>query len=539
MYVNDLSFDPAHPWFPVPGAPGLEWTVEVFTLEDALGLDPARVSFDGSRLTATGLQWLGGQRRMAGRVEVTLEPAGEAVAWRIAAHAGGVVKGVKLLLRGLPSTVDSSGWWTPTTAAGRAEAPAREQPVLFTYPWENWQTPWVCAGEGPAVTLSVRDDVVRPKRFYAYLPHWAAGPVVEVVCDEAATRRSDRFDAPEIRLRQCPDAATVEADLLAHLASVERAYGLTPWEQRTDVPPWAGELDLVLTLHGQHWTGFVFNTFDRMAEILEDVTADIPGERILAYLPGWEGRYYWQYPTYRPGPDLGGEAGFARLVDTARRLGVHLMPMFGANGANAQRYPDWERSAFRSPSDRYVALINAPDWDNDRAGEDAQVFLNPGEPTFRAHLVEQITALVTRYGVEGVFLDTSACWFNDPHFEVYPGYRALVDELHGRHPGLLVCGEGWYDALLAVFPMNQTWLPMAQPPRHDHLPMRYARVLGHLKDGAPGAGSTGVHEGGTRPLAEPLRVPGFVPALSVVHDTFTEHRDAVRDFCRAIAKERS
>lgn len=539
MYVNDLSFDPAHPWFPVPGTPGSEWAVEVFTVQDALGIDPAQATFDGRRLTATGLQWLGGQRRMPGRVDVTLEPTAEGVTWRISASVSDVVKGVKLLLRGVPAQVADSGWWTPTTPAGQSEAPTREQPVLFTYPWENWQTPWVCAGEGPAVTLSVRDDVVRPKRFYAYLPYWSPGPVMEVVCDQAATHRSDRFEAPEIRLRRCADAAAVEADLLEHLASVERAYGLTPWEQRTDVPPWAGELDLVLTLHGQHWTGFVFNTFDRMAEILEDVTADIPGERILAYLPGWEGRYYWQYPLYRPGADLGGEEGFARLVATARRLGVHLMPMFGANGANVARYPDWERSALRSPSDRYVALINAPDWDNDRAGEDAQVFLNPGEPTFRAHLVEQVSALVTRYGVEGVFLDTSACWFNDPHFEVYPGYRALVDELHRRHPGLLVCGEGWYDALLAVFPMNQTWLPMAQPPRFDHLPMRYARVLGHLKDGAPGAGSTGVHEGGTRPLGQPLRVPGYVPALSVVHDTFAEHRDAVRQFCRAIARERS
>jgi hypothetical protein len=539
VYVNDLSFDPAHPWFPVPGMPGLEWAVEVFTVLDALGLDPAQASFDGRRLTATGLQWLGGQRQIPGRVDVTLEPTDEGVTWRITAAADDVVKGVKLLLRGMPAEAADSGWWTPTTPAGQIEAPTRERPVLLTYPWENWQTPWVCAGEGPAVTLSVRDDVVRPKRFYTYLPHWSPLPVTEVVCDEAATRRSDRFDAPEIRLRRCAHAAAVEANLLEHLASVERAYGMTRWEQRTDVPPWAGELDLVLTLHGQHWTGFVFNTFDRMAEILEDVTTDIPGERILAYLPGWEGRYYWQYPVYQPGADLGGEEGFARLVATARRLGVHLMPMFGANGAHVARYPDWERSALRSPSDRYVALINAPDWDNDRTGEDEQVFLNPGEPTFRAHLVEQVSALVTRYGVEGVFLDTSACWFNDPRFEVYPGYRALVDELHARHPGLLVCGEGWYDALLAVFPMNQTWLPMAQPPRHDHLPMRYARVLGHLKDGAPGAGSTGVHEGGTRPLAQPLRVPGYVPALSVVHDTFTQHRDAVRDFCRAIAKERS
>jgi len=539
VYVNDLSFDPAHPWFPVPGEPGLEWAIEVFTVEDALGLDPARTEFDGRRLAAAGLQWLGGQREVAGRVEVELEQGEQGVAWRVTAWAGQAVKGLKLLLRGLDAAVVGSGWWTPTTAAGRNFAPTRQEPVSLTYPWESWQTPWVCAGEGAALTLSVRDEVVRPKRFYTYLPHWSPTPVVEVVCDELATRRSESFAAPEIRLQRCADAAEVEADLLAHLASIERAYRLPVWEARTDVPEWADELDLVLTLHGQHWTGFVFNTFGQMAQILEEITVEVPGERILAYLPGWEGRYYWQYPLYRPGADLGGEEGFAHLVATARRLGVHLMPMFGANGANVRRYPEWESAAFRSPSDRYVALINAPDWDNDRAGEDEQVFLNPGEPAFRAHLIEQVSALVSRYGVEGVFLDTSACWFNDPRFEVYPGYRDLVEQLHARHPGLLVCGEGWYDALLALFPMNQTWIPMHEVPRYDHLPMRYARVLGHLNEGAPGAGSTGVHEGGTRPLARPLRIPGYVPSLSVVHDTFTEHRDAVREFCRAIVRERS
>ncbi len=172
------------------------------------------------------------------------------------------------------------------------------------------------------------------------------------------------------------------------------------------------------------------------------------------------------------------------------------MPMFGANGANVRRYPGWEAAAFRSPSDLYVELVNSPDWDNDRGGEDEQIFLNPGEPNFQRHLVEQVSEVVERYGVDGAFLDTSACWFDDPRHDVCKGYGDLVDELHRRHPGLLVCGEGWYDALLAVFPMNQTWTDMSEPPRFDDLPMRYSRLLGHLSDGAPGAGSTGVHEGG-------------------------------------------
>jgi hypothetical protein len=542
MYINNLSFDPAHPWFPVPSLPGAEWAVELFTTDNAYGLDPAQADYDGSRLAASRLQRLGGQQKAAGSAVVECRSGdGRETAWAISASAPEPLKAAKLLLRNLPSALVEQGWWTPTTAAGRTLQPSGERPLLLSYPWggagESWQTPWISAGEGPALVLAVRDQRVRAKRFYAYRPHWSSTDVVEVICDAAAGERATSIELPEIRLALCADETEIKRELDEHLGSLETAFGLVRWEERRDVPDWADELDLVVTLHGQHWTGFVFNTFERMATILERVCHEVPGERILAYLPGWEGRYYSQYPVYRPGAELGGEAGFMRLVERARTLGVHLMPMLGANGANVNRYPDWESAAFRSPSNRYVELINRPDWDNDRAGEDEQVFLNPGEPAFQKFLVEQVTSLVERYDIEGIFLDTSACWFDDPRYEVYRGYRELVGEIRLRHPQLLVCGEGWYDALLALFPMNQTWIDVTDPPRFDDLPMRYARVLGHLKEGAPGGGSTGVHEGGTNPSAAPLRRSGFVPALSVVHDTFTTHREAALAFCRSIVKE--
>jgi hypothetical protein len=537
MDLNGLSFDPRHPWFPVPGQAGLEWAVEVFTTEDALGLVPAETTLEGGNLRAGRLQRLGGQRSVAGRLDAQVAYLDEGVVWRIAAETAGEIKGVKLLIRGISERSWNAGWWTPTTPADAALVATDDRPVQLTYPWPSWETAWAAAGEGPVTVVSVRDTKVRPKRLYASHPHWSQAVVLEIVCDEAADARSSRFEAPEIRLHMCASVEEARVDFQQHLAALEDGFGLVPWDQRDDVPPWARNLELVLTLHGQHWTGFVFNTFEQMAGILERVTEEIPGDRILAYLPGWEGRYYWQYPQYSPGEDLGGNEGFARLVSAARTLGVHLMPMFGANGANVRRYPRWAEAAFRSPSNNYVALINAPDWDNDRAPEDDQVFLNPGEPEFQRHLSGQISDLVERYSLDGVFLDTSACWFNDPRFNVYEGYVQLVARIRERHPRILVCGEGWYDALLRVFPMNQTWLDMARRPRFDDLPTRYARMLGHLRDGAPGVGSTGVHEGGRRPIGKPLRARGYIPALSVVDDTFSNHSDAMRDFIRMIAKE--
>ena len=543
MYVNNLSFDSAHRWWPVPGMPGYEWTVEVFTVDNAFGLDPAATTFDGSRLVCDRLQWLGGQRQFAGRVDVEITEDDGARCWRISVTADEFVKGAKLLLRGLPADALASGWWTSTTAVGSSMIHTGEKPVLLSYPWAgsqvpgtDWQTPWAAAGAQQGVCLSVRDSEVRPVRLYVYDSSFTTGPVTEICCDELATRRGRSYTTPQIRLRSFSSEAELAADFGGHLGHLEDVHDLRPWAARADVPGWADEIELVLTLHGQHWTGHVFNTFDKMAATLREICNDISGEKILAYLPGWEGRYYWQYPQYEPGPDLGGADGFTRLVRTADELGVHLMPMFGANGANVRRYPGWERSAFRSPGNRFVSLINEPDWDNDRRGEDDQVFLNIAEPAFADHLFTQIDQLVTRYGIGGVFLDTSGCWFNDPNHELVPGYRRLVDRLRAAHPGLLVCGEGWYDALLGIFPMNQTWIDIAHPPRFDELPYRYARALGHLKDGAPGGGSTGVHEGGVQPVGVPLAVDGYVPALSIVDGSLEHHRDYVREFVLATQK---
>jgi hypothetical protein len=83
---------------------------------------------------------------------------------------------------------------------------------------------------------------------------------------------------------------------------VERAFGLKPFAERNDVPAWARDLSLVVMLHGMHWTGRVFLDYAAMLEVLRFVAVRIEPRRVLAYLPGWEGRYYWNYGEYRAEP---------------------------------------------------------------------------------------------------------------------------------------------------------------------------------------------------------------------------------------------
>ncbi|NWF65736.1 MAG: hypothetical protein HXY38_15695, partial [Chloroflexi bacterium] len=501
------------------------------------GLNPEQVHLtdDGLCLTCEGMSWAGQQQRAAGRVEVRITRGNNTWIWQVQAWHSEPLKVVKLMLWGLPDTALSQGWWQATSPVEKTFIPTRTTPILFRYPWPEWLTPWVCAGNSAsAVCISIRDAAVRAKRLYTHQPPYADSRyVVELVFEEDAARWGGHIASPEMRLRMCSSAGEVDADFEEHLAFIEQAYRLQPWQTRPDVPDWMRNIRLVLNLHGQHWTGYVFNTFDHMAEALRLITQHVPSQHVLAYIPGFEGRYYYAYPYYRPGAAMGGDAGFRRLLAAAQEVGVHVMPMFGIHGANTQVYSDWEHSAFRSRTNSYVKLVNFPDWDTDRFGEDDQVFLNPGEPVFRQHLLEQVSAIVRDYDLSGVFLDTSACWFNDPNYNLYEGYRLLLGELRQRHPDLLIAGEGWYDALLGLFPVNQSWLGIDRKYRFPQILTRYARALGHLKDGAPGPASSGVHERGYNNHLDPRAATfGHIPSIGIVDDTLERYRDDLIRACQ-------
>lgn len=543
MYINDLSYDPRDPLFDIPGLPGGRWGIQIFTTRNCYSLHPVRVKLavenEHVHLTGDGLAWAGQQQRSEGRVRVELAQTDGAFVWRVEAWHHEPIKNIKLMLWGLPHAALAKGWWQAISDQNQVLHPAPGRPLWWNYPWSEWLTPWACAGDASeAICVSIRDTEVRAKRLYVFNPPYAGGDIVELVCEEDAARWGGHFATPEMRLRICHTAAEIDADFAAHQAFIEQAFRLPAWETRSDVPDWMRNIRLVLNLHGQHWTGYVFNTFDRMAETLHFITQHIPGDQVLVYIPGWEGRYYYAYPYYRPGAAMGGDEAFKRLVETAHHLGTYIMPMFGVHGANIQLYPDWERSVFRSRTNGYVKLINLPDWDNDRSGEDDQIFLNPGEPVFRQHLIEQVSQVVSDYGVDGVFLDTSGCWFNDPRHNLYQGYLLLVDELHRRHPDLLIAGEGWYDALLRCFPVNQSWLGVERHYRYPGLLSRYGRALGHLARGTPGHGSTGVHEGGFYPEPPQKPTAGHIASLGIVDDTLTRCRDEVIEICRAAASIR-
>jgi len=337
-----------------------------------------------------------------------------------------------------------------------------------------------------------------------------------------ATKMRNTCCVPDWEVGTCNNPEEVHQ---VHNELISRAYRLLPWESRPDVPRWARQISLVTIVHCRHWTGYVFNNYTQVLKTAEWLAKHISGEQILLYLPGWEGRYYWQYGDYHPDPVLGGEVGFRKMVQGVHNLGMHVMPMFGINVVNqgSENYEQWGVSAVYRTAGGYSST-GSVDWDSSRHYDHGCLtMLNPGAPTWQNRLVDQITGLVEQYGIDSVFLDISAGWWNDPQYDVYEGTLNLVGRLRKDHPELLVAGEGWYDGIGGVTPLMQSGhtegvLHWHDSPQSDFFE-RYHRSFAHLCLGDPGRGSTGVHELGINPI---YRVPlrrAIIPTVAIVEDT--------------------
>jgi hypothetical protein len=292
-----------------------------------------------------------------------------------------------------------------------------------------------------------------------------------------------------------------------------------------------------VTLHGMHYTGYVFNDYARMLAILKWMAARIEAERVLVFLASWDGRYYWDYPLYKVADRMGGDAGFRALIKDGQALGFKMMPMFGANTANRGQ-PMFARVADAATSriDGDHMDLNWVDWDNDRHHEGWLAYMNLGVESWRTWMTARIADVIDRYGVDAYFLDIIGGWVNNPTADMHEGARRLVTDLRRRYPRVLAVGEMHYDAMLEFIPLYHSF---GQTLVAD-LVQRHAKFFQHLSHPAPGRGSTGVHEAGfgrwnpqTLSLTETA-----IPTLNIVDDTFDTYQ-AEMDAVIQRARERS
>jgi len=512
----------------------------VFTLENSYGIDPNRTKVNTApnrlQIKANGFFAAGGQIHCPGAFQGEIRGINESISIIASAAHSEKIKSLGILVKGFPlvSQAITSQYGATNEDNVKKILPIKypegcilEYPNIFSgrgFPIFFFQT-----HKGHLFYAMSMDDQVRPKRFAIWFDK-RREQVIELIFTENARNFSRKIEVPEWLFGPC---STIESIYKKRLQLMEEKWGLRSWEEREDVPSFARKISLILNMHGEHWTGYVFNTFDQQLEILDFITKYISGERILVILPGWDGRFYYNYPLYQVSKRMGGETGFKRLVDGAHRMGVHIVPMFGTNGANIR----WVQklgleNAIAHRAQGWEDHINWVDWDNDRSGEEQVHWLNLGCKLYQDHMFSRISEVIDKYNVDGIFFDISHWYVNDPKYNFLEGFKSLCLRLREQYPEILLCGEGWYDALLPFIPLFHSQCYPLCP----EVLTKYARMGAHLSLPAPGAGSSGVHERGFQLYKRITFSPILIPTLSIVDDTFTDHKEEILATIK-IAKE--
>lgn len=527
--MQDLSFDFQTPRFRLGG---MEFAVMIYTFCNAYAPDAEGMavteSENGLSVSVNGLCGAGGQIKVPGQVEISGRLCEKGI--RIGARArmgntGEHIRCIKVILYQIPE-----GRLVNLIDSRPREIPPQGLNLKYPEGWRDIGTPLVILkGEEERLQyFRSLDTRVRDKRFVFLRTKTEL--TVELIFEEAAVQMTNEIEMPEWEIGT---GSSISEIYQPHQKHVEKSYGLQPWESREDVPKWAREISLVASIHCQHWTGYIFNDYNSVLENLKKLCEKLEGKRILAYLPGWEGRYYWKYGNYCPDERMGGREGFRKLCEGAKELGVHVMPMFGINivGSNIDNYEEWGLpSEFRGPGGTQYG--GSVDWDGSRHYDHgSNRNLNPAAPKWQNRLFSQVTGLKEEFGFDGAFFDIAAVWMNDPNHYLYEGVRQLMERLKKHSPDMLLAGEGWYDGLAACIPLLQCGHTDGKLHFHDdaYAPAfdTYARGFGHLCLGDVSRGSTGVHELGVNPRQRcPLR-KGIIPTLTVVDGTLDKAPEKV------------
>jgi len=520
-----FSFD-----FPEPSVSfqGMLFSFRLYTFENTYGLDrdhlTAEKTADGMVIRCSQFVWAGEQEKIAGTLVARLRKNGEFVEWDVSAEMDRPIKSVATILRGVPRgqiSAGSEGFFDP-----------KDNELLVGYPFGGGDHHTAIGADSPLVVIQAGEqeffflsaflDDVRANRFY-FQPG-ATGYRVELVYEQEGWKKSNQMQSPTWRTGRTGSA---EDAFRQHFEHVEQAFGIPAWEKRQDVPEWFRDIALVVSIHGMHWTGYVFNDFAKAAQILEWVATQIPAKNVMVFLPAWDGRYYWEYPIYKVSQRLGGDDGFRALIQKGHSLGFRFLPMFGMNGAN-DKLADFSKFADATTADvdGNSFGLDWVDWDNDRHMEGWGKYMNLGVDSWRNWMVGRISEMIERFDVDGYFLDISGGWQNNTKADMHEGTRRLVAELRQKFPHVLAVGEFSYDALMSILPVYQIFPSRGYPPAFQ----KYARSFEHLSHPAPGRGSSGVHESGFGHFHPEVRKEQpVIPTITVVDDTFDKYRNVMAE----------
>ena len=277
-----------------------------------------------------------------------------------------------------------------------------------------------------------KDRKIRKKGFACFYDHLTNEPVILLSHDADMRKTSTNIKAPQWVLGN--DRPRIEV-VKERCVDLEEYFGLTPFNRKQKVhKDWIDNLKLVTFLHGTHWTGYIFNTYDQMGEQLEWISQTFDGKQILVFLPAWDGRYYVNYPEHEPERRMGGSEGLKGLVKKAHRLGIKIVLMLG--GPNLSTFEflkknDMMGAGLKTPLG-HEELQNWLDWNTDLQIETMGLIMNFGHPKYLDYMISKTSELFDIYGIDGVFLDGTLRWQNSPDYSPYEGLVKYTKEIRKK-----------------------------------------------------------------------------------------------------------
>lgn len=531
MRTMDLSYRLNSQHIPVTdGALGYEISAEVFTFDNLYTVPQGGYRKSGNTYRSDSLVW-GDTEPTEGTVILTEEkapPYGKK--FTVKARMGQTVRSVKLRFDGLPL-----GTLVNLTSEDKE---ITEEGLVETYHngWRGLTTPLIVfrLKNGKHLFLRCLDDDVNVKYFF-FKRTGEDAMRVDIVQEQNATAFTREYAAPPV---ECGVADEIEDIYRIQSDYIAQTFGVREWEESPIVPAWMRDVSLVVTMHMETYTGHIFHTYEQAARDVERLSKRLDGKRILVYLAGWEGRYYYKYGDYTPDERLGGAEKLKEAVARMHACGAKVLAMYGINMANAdlpEVAPLVEDSCVVTASGRKLICGGSVDWDGSHSYDvnGKLTNFNIADKGWQDHLFRQIEAATKEYDFDGAFLDILAYCDNDMRAHPYTGIKQFCERLRAIKPDFLLSGEGYYDGLSAVIPLFQSGHTSGEMHYHDRssplLFTRFSREFAHLCLGDPAHGSTGVHELGTNPEKKaPLR-KGIIPTLSLVDDTLDAAPEQVEE----------
>ncbi|MBQ8407188.1 MAG: hypothetical protein IJY38_04635, partial [Clostridia bacterium] len=466
-------------------------SVEVFSLENVYTVE--KYEKKQGEYTADYLVW-GDTERTEGSVNLSIADTAEGKRFLVKATLDKPVRSVKVRFDNLPL-----GTLINLTDRDRE---VTDYGMHLSYPegWRSMSSPLLVfrLENGKYFYVRCLDKTVNKKIFVVIKQ--GAGMRLDVVQEQNGTLISPAYEVPAVEYGVTDDLTSIYQ---AQSDWMKETFGLEEYENISIAPSWLKDISLVVTMHMEAFTGHIFHTYEKALKDIQKLCTVIDGKKVLVYLPGWEGRYYYKYGNYTPDERLGGEKKLKEMVEGMQALGCKVMAMYGINYAN-KTLPGvreiYQQCEFQSVSGA-KHHSGSVDWEGAHHYDfNELVDLTVANPVWGDYLFDQIKNATDKFGFDGAFLDIAACYVNDKNYSFYEGLLAFCDRLRTIKKDFLVAGEGYYDGMSKAMPLFQSGHTDGWLHYHDRaselLFTRFSREFAHLCIGDLSRGSTGTHEQG-------------------------------------------